>query len=270
MINSTRRRNLERARKIERHIRPVTLPVGIRFWKKGERIPAEAGKHPENRYTWCQLVSTVQFNAADIRQVYLASGSDISCLIAPGVLGFEEWLEEMLDGSFFGKVHFETNELALAAINTVPRIPVGAIEAITVAALEDLGVEPEVIFVAITPGQSNKVMDGALWYKGGSFTTVYSNMCGICGAATAKAYIDRENVNIAFPCYGARRWGGFKDDELGLSVPIEQFDKWIEGMEKSFRSGHSYPVGHLLRPEPTEVHHPYTEKPYEELYPYKW
>jgi len=48
-------------------------------------------------------------------------------------------------------------------------------EAITIGPLEHLPVEPDVIVTAVTPGRCNKVMDGAMWYKGGSFTTQYAN-----------------------------------------------------------------------------------------------
>ncbi|MBE9513741.1 MAG: DUF169 domain-containing protein [Chloroflexi bacterium] len=60
-------------------------------------------------------------------------------------------------------------------------------------------------------------------YTGGPCATSHGSISGICASATAKAYIDREKVsNIAFPCMGSRRWRGWGDHELALSVNIEQ------------------------------------------------
>jgi uncharacterized protein (DUF169 family) len=260
--------NLARARKIERHLRPPTLPVGIKFWTEGDRIPPEAGKRPEAKHTWCQFVSNARFNGSDQRELLLVKKEDILCHAAVGVLGFEEWAEEILDGRFFERIHFATKELAASAMKTIPRMPVGT-QAITIGPLEGFPLEPDVVVIGVTPGRTNKVMDGAMWYKGGSFTTQYGNGCGICANATVEALVSPDKVAvIAFPCHGARRWGGWRDDELGCGVRIDQFDTWIEGMEGTFRSGHSYPVAHQLASPVKETHHPMTETPYEELYPY--
>lgn len=265
---TTSQKNLARARKIERHLRPPTLPVGVKFWKKGEQIPSEAGKSPEQKHSWCQFVSNARFNGSDKRDIVLVRQEDIICHVAPGVLGFEEWPDEIKEGGALGEIHFATKELCATAMRTVPRMPVNT-QAITIGALEDLPVEPDVIIVAVTPGRCNKVMDGAMWYKGGSFTTQYANGCGICANATVEPMISSDKVAvIAFPCHGARRWGGWRDDELGCGVRIDHFDTWIEGMESTFRTGHSYPIAHQLASPIKETHHTVTKTPYDELYPY--
>lgn len=264
-----REENLARARKIERHLRPSTLPVGVKFWKTGEQIPKEAGTPPKQRHAWCQFVSIARCNGSDARDIFLVKKEDIACHIAPGILGMEEIPEWIADGGLLGEIHFATKELCKAAVDTIPRMPVNT-QAITIGPLEDLELEPDVIVIAVTPGRCNKVMDGAMWYKGGSFTTKYGNGCGICANATAQPMVERDSsiAVIAFPCHGARRWGGWRDDELGCGVAIQNFDTWIEGMESTFRTGHSYPIAHQLASPPVEAHHKMSKTPYEEMYPY--
>ena len=66
-----REENLARARKIERHLRPATLPVGIKFWKNGETIPKEAGTPPKQRHAWCQFVSIARCTGTEARDIFL-------------------------------------------------------------------------------------------------------------------------------------------------------------------------------------------------------
>lgn len=268
MNKTIRQENIARVRKIKRHLRPPTLPVGIKFWKNGERIANEAGKSPEYNYTWCQFLSNARFGGGDKRDIVLVRKENLTCNIAPGVLGFEVWPEKIKDGTTLARIHFESKEVAATAMKLVPHTPVNT-EAITVGALEELEVEPDVIVIAVTPGRCNKAMDGAMWYKGGDFSTHFSNGCGICAFATAKPYIDRDAVaHITFPCHGARRFGGWRDDELACGVRIDQFDIWVKGMENTSKTGHSYPIPHQLNSQLRESHHVITETPYEELYPY--
>ena len=72
-----RKVNLARARKIERHLRPPTLPVGIRFWRQDDEIPANAGDTLPAKHTWCQILSIVRNNGADDRQTFLVKREDI-------------------------------------------------------------------------------------------------------------------------------------------------------------------------------------------------
>jgi len=89
---TTREENLRRAGKIERHVRPLTLPVGVRLWKKGERVPSEAGKRPDKTHSWCQFLTLARTNASDDRPTFLIRKEDFACPIAshrsaPGVRG---------------------------------------------------------------------------------------------------------------------------------------------------------------------------------------
>ena len=54
-----------------------------------------------------------------------------------------------------------------------------------------------------------------------------------------------------FPCHGGRRMGLFLDNELWVALHNDFFDQWVLGMEKSYASGHAYPTGHYLTPNPS-------------------
>ena len=241
--------NIEKARKIESHLRIPTLPVGIKFFKKGEELPENIGERPDFAGTFCQFVSYSRFERCQIRKNYLIERQAITCPFAPGVLGFEEWTGHIASGEHFGGVHFETAEAARKSQQGLPKVKPFTIHAILVGPLMDLGVEPDVISFAICPGMSNKVLDGQMWNTGEPYTMTYYNMCGVCGTGVVQAYKNR-NLFLGFPCHGARRMALFRDAELFVALNSGFFDEWILGMEKSYASGHSFPVGHMLRPDP--------------------
>ena len=55
--------------------------------------------------------------------------------------------------------------------------------------------------------------------------------------------------------------------ELALAVNIKNFDTFIRGLENTWLTGHSYPIG-LHVGEQNETHHPLPDDSYSELYPY--
>jgi len=267
-MTEIQKRNAERAQRIERHLRTTTLPVGIRLWKNGEQIPAEAGEAPDKPRSFCQFLTVARTHAADVRPNFLIKDKDFSCRIGPGMLGITERLESILSGEHVERIHFETKELAKSTMDTLVNLPPRTMQAMTVAALEELKVEPDIIFAAVYPGMVNRVMDGSLWYTGGPYTTSYGSLGGICSGAAATAYVEESRVSvIAFPCMGSRRWGGFTDMEVALAVNIKQFDTFIKGLENTWLTGHSYPIGVHLG-EQFETHHPIPAEGYSEVYPY--
>lgn len=241
--------NIERARRIESHLRIPTLPVGIKIYKNEGDIPEGIGEEPDFGGTFCQFVSYSRFERSQIRKNYLIKRGALTCPFAPGVLGFEEWTGYIATGEHMGGVHFETAEAAMRSQEGLPRIEPFTVRAILVGPLQDLNVEPDVIGFAILPGMSNKVFDGAMWSTGKPKEITYYNICGICGTGVVQAYKNRD-LFIVFPCHGGRRIGLFTDTELFTALNTDFFNEWILGMEKSFASGHSFPVGHMLRPNP--------------------
>ena len=242
-------KNIENARKIESHLRLSTLPVGVKFYGIEDEIPENVGIKPDFKGTFCQFVTLARSERCLIRKNYLIERDNLTCPFAPGVLGFEEWKGYVATGEHMGGVHFDNAEAAMLAQKGIPKVEPYSIKAILIGPLYDLTVEPDIIMFAIVPGMSNKVLDGQMWNSGIPKQVTYFNMAGICATGAAQAYINND-LFIAFPCHGGRRMGLFLDDELLVTLNNKFFDEWILGMEKSYASGHSFPVGHYVRPNP--------------------
>lgn len=150
--------NIERARKIESHLRIPTLPVGIKIYKNEDAIPEGLGEKPDVAGTFCQFISYSRFERCQIRKNYLITRGVITCPFSPGILGYEEWTGHIATGEHMGGVHFENAEAARRSQEDVPKIEPFTVKAILVGPLQDLSVEPDVIAFAICPGMSNKVL----------------------------------------------------------------------------------------------------------------
>ena len=267
-VAAIKAKNAHRAHQLERHLRMTTLPVGVRLWKVGEEIPAEAGDRPTKKRSWCQFLTEARTFAADERPRFLIKAEDFTCQIGPGMMGITEPLESILSGEHVENIHFETKELAKSTMSTLVNVPAYTMQAATIAALEVLPVEPDIIFSGICPAMVNRLMDSSLWYTGGPYTTSYGSLAGICSGACATAYMEESRVSVvAFPCMGSRRWGGMNDMEVAMAVNIKNFDTLMKGLENTWLTGHSYPIG-LITGDQNETHHPLPAHSYGEAYPY--
>jgi uncharacterized protein (DUF169 family) len=245
--------NIERADKIDKHLRIPTLSIGLKFFKKDETFPKELGKELDWAGTFCQFLSQARFERCTIRQSYIVRRKDIVCPYAPGVVGFEEWSSDVNTGEHMGGVHFENAQASRKAQTAVPKIEPYSISALLIGPLMDFVIDPDIIAFAFQPGMSNKILDGAMWKSGEPYLITYYNMCGTC-SAVAQAYNEKKLV-IGFPDHGTRRMAMFGDTELFVALHLDFFDEWILGMEKSFATGHSFPVGYMMQKPPKPVPH---------------
>jgi len=125
---------------------------GLQERKSAVRNTVSGGDAYDGLAKWWQFVSNARFNGSDKRDILLVKQEDILCHIATGVLGFEEWSDEIKEGGALGEIHFDTKELCASAMKTIPVMPVNT-QAITIGALEDLPVEPDVIHYCCHSGE---------------------------------------------------------------------------------------------------------------------
>ncbi|MBA7706097.1 hypothetical protein ES703_114943 [subsurface metagenome] len=126
----------------------------------------------------------------------------------------------------------------------MPKLPYGKFSAIVSGALNRVEFEPDFIMIWGNSAQIMRIIQGSLWKEGGRITM--STFCdGVCADTIAKAYLTEE-LQIAFPCLGDRRFGMAKDTDLIASIPFGVVDSIIEGMEKTHKTGTRYPIPYEL------------------------
>jgi uncharacterized protein (DUF169 family) len=69
-----------------------------------------------------------------------------------------------------------------------------------------------------------------------------STFCdGVCADTISNAILTND-LQIAFPCLGDRRFGNATDNDLIASIPFKLINEILLGMEKTHKAGTRYPI----------------------------
>lgn len=232
----SRKRNLEIAKEIEKYVRVETHPVGIKFYEKEREMPDE---EIIPNLTFCQLTTIARRYPAE--KMYKMTKHSCICPHGIATLGFGDWGPYFLSGEFDHGVHFATLEGSKKALAHVPRIKPGTYDGVIVSALKNMTVEPDVYFMALTGAQALRSVEAFIFNRGGGFDLGLCGICGVCAYTVAQCML-KKTAALGIPCYGSRRRGGLTDNELTFGVHREQIDDFLDGLVKTFATGHSIPV----------------------------
>ncbi|MCR4442012.1 MAG: DUF169 domain-containing protein [Peptococcaceae bacterium] len=252
-MSEIQEKNMLINQKIEYHIRPLTFPVGIKMVKPGEKINTIKYRKLPDKYNLCQFITLARYDRCH-QDVYYIEKEDIICSMAWVIMGFKDWPQPFTDGSQFLNIHHQRREDSAESVSSVPCIPKGSVKSFIIGPLEKMDVKPDIIFWGVIPGQLNRVSEGYQWFNPGGLNIRFSGICGICGWTVAKAYVDK-TVAVGIPCQGARRFGNYQDIELAIAISSEVLDNFLDGLEKTFATGHSYPIGIGVYPNPPHAPH---------------
>ncbi len=245
--------NIDITKQIEWHIRPLTFPVGIKFIKDNETVDDGRYCKPTEKYNLCQYLSLARYDRCH-QDVYYVKKEDIICSMALVALGFNDWPEDWTNGEKFLNIHHKNLEDSQESVRSVPLMPKGELSGLIIGPLEKMDVRPDLVFLAILPGQLNRISEGYQWFNSGGLNVKYSGICGVCGWTVVKAYLEKTLV-VGFPCQGSRRFGNYQDIELIVGISSEILDEFLDGLEKTYVTGHSYPIGIGMYPNPSHAPH---------------
>ena len=83
--------------------------------------------------------------------------------------------------------------------------------------------------IATTPYNSMRIIQGYAYSYG---MPKAINMIGnqaLCLECTARPYTIKD-MNVSMLCIGTRHRAGWKDDEMAIGIPIEQFEDVVSGL----------------------------------------
>jgi uncharacterized protein (DUF169 family) len=222
---------------LNKYLRLATFPVGVKLLKSSEEFKnINFLKKPENKIAICQIFSYARYYGWTMG----CTKEDNLCPLAEISLGFKESYRLFEEGAFFVGRYNETKEAAKKTTATMPKLSYGKYSAIVAGALERIDFEPDLILIWGNSAQIMRIIQGYLWKKGGRVSM--STFCdGVCADTISKAILTND-LQIAFPCLGDRRFGMAIDTDLIASIPFEIIDEIVEGMEKTHKAGTRYPI----------------------------
>ncbi len=229
---------------LEKYLRTDTFPLGIKSIKDPARLP-ERVKIPSRdlgkRLAICQGISIARKYGWTIAM----GREDISCPIAKAVFGFEERLEYYKEGRLARGMYTEDLDAAKRMEEALETFEVGEYCHVIVGPLSRISFEPDTVLVYGNSAQVLRLVNGALFSKGGSIRSDYSGR-GDCSDIIIKGK-KRDEPQVILPCYGDRIFGMTGDHEMAFTFPFSMGKEIVLGLEKTHKMGVRYPIPQYLR-----------------------
>jgi len=227
------------AKQLEAHLRVATFPVGIRSLAPGEPMPAKARRPKKDlgaELTICQSIGL----ARRYGWTTAFDGSDLSCPIAKAAFGFEDRIPYYAEGSLADGMYASCKPAGAAFEAALPHLARNEISGVAVGPLARIAFEPETVVVYGNSAQVLRLVNAALYRKGGSFRTEFTGR-GDCADIVIRTRQSKE-PQLILPCYGDRVFGLAADDEMAFTFPWAQAEEIVAGLEGTARGGIRYPV----------------------------
>ena len=227
------------AKHLEQHLRIATFPVGLRALAPGEPVPAKARRPKQDLHVEvaiCQAISLARRSGMTL----VFGREDVSCPLAKAAFGFEPLLDYYAKGSLAEGMYAACGEAGAAFEAALPRFAPGEVAAVVAGPLARLTFEPEIVVVYGNPAQILRLVNAALFEKGGAFKTEFTGR-GDCTDIVIRTRRTQE-PQLILPCYGDRIFGLAADDEMAFSFPFAQAERIVKGLEGTHAGGIRYPI----------------------------
>ncbi len=232
------------AEAIERYLRPDTFPLAIAVVHDPTEIPERARRPKRDlgvTLSVCQGVSI----ARRYGWTMAMDGDDLSCPIAQVAFGFETPSTTYAEGTLALGMYAKDGAAAQRTEAAVAAVDAAQAGTILVGPLARATFTPEVVAIYGNSAQIMVAVAAALFGKGGSLTSSFSARAD-CAEIINRTRLTGE-AQVILPCYGDRVFGQTQDHEMAFSLPYQQLDAFVEGLEGCHKGGVRYPVPHYLR-----------------------
>jgi len=210
-----------------------TYPVGVKLFEKASEALAVRGTKVMRSTATCHMAALARHYREDGITVTTAQG--MKCLWGLACLGLIATPERLARGDL--NLPFTRNEEAARTLQE-NIFMIGnkgrRYNAMLMAPLDLMPVEPDAIVAYVTPGQSLKVLLGYEYKEGrvlrGTTLTGQSTVC----SAIARV-MNGEDMVLDIPCVGDRTWGLVPDQELVVAISPKVFGEVLDGMKATDR-----------------------------------
>jgi len=243
----------ERAEALNRFIRPLTFPIGVKLLRIEKDMPEKA-RFP---------VRDMGFKATPCVGIALArkygwtvgiSPRDNPCPVASYLYGWSDSEEEnrSILTDFLRVMHYGTSEDAVGTIIEAAiefKLDKGQCAAVVMSPLQGGRVDPDVVMIFCNSAQLMRLVHAATRDTGKSLISVFSGRFGACNEGVLQV-VKTGEPRVVLPGNGDRVWGMVQDDEMIFAIPGNYLDRVIEGLEATHQAGVRYPIPIDIRRDP--------------------
>ncbi len=231
---------------LNEYIRPQTFPVGIRMLRQGEPVP-EGAKRPSDfkkHFANCQTIDMSRRYGWSL----CLTREDSICSLGITALGFDKELKIYTEGNLCEGMYTETAEAGARSEAAVDKFPYHAYAGFVVAPLHRMNFEPDLVCLYANPAQVMRLVQGALWHRGGKLTSSFGGRidCSEIIVTTMKT----QECQVILPCSGDRIFGQTQDHEMAFTMPAGRVPEVLEGLRGTHKGGIRYPITQFMQYDP--------------------
>ncbi len=229
------------------YIRPLTFPLAIKMLKSEDEIPEKTQRPFQKlkiKVAICQGIGM----ARKLGWVVAMGKEDMQCALGAAPFGFFKNIDLFNEGHLAAGMFTALKEAGKREEDLVDRFEYGQFSHILVAPLHRTTFQPDLFLIYGNPAQIMRLIQGALYHKGGA---VQSSSMGRLGCASVITVMKEEECRYSIPGNGDRIFGMTQDDEMTFTIPSSKIDAVLEGLAETHKVGIRYPITSLFNIEPT-------------------
>lgn len=211
------------------------IPVGMKFFENGDearQVPKV--RFTEKKHTVCQMIS----QAVQLGWTVGIAEAMSSIRYCGTINGLYEKNEKFDSGEMLNGVWHSNLEAAGAHNKSLLCMEKKA--AIVISPLAAGRIHPDVVLLYGTPGCIFMILCGLIneTHRTLNFPFVGESTCSTSWVRTA---LTRE-PSLSVCCFAERKFAGVRDDEMLLTLTVEDLERAIRGMKNLSRAGLRYPI----------------------------
>ena len=172
---------------------------------------------------------------------------DIICGTGLLALGFVKMIDSMLNGEDPVAPLNQSKEARSRRMRALPRFEYGEYKALLIAPIHRASFEPDAIVIYGNTAQVMRLVQGALFFEGGSLSSSCAGGQG-CSQYITKTIADNQ-CRYILPGNGDRIFGLVGDDQMIFTMPMEKVESVTKGLRESHKGGQRLPIPSYLNYE---------------------
>lgn len=201
--------------------------VGVRLINTAGEFATIDAPTPKNPLNYCAMVK-----AATGGHAFKAAVEHFACKSGPRVLGINPTDLQNANGETWTRLGLYANSTVSSAVRHSLTYSQQKKYGVLVQPLENYEIVPDVIVCITIPYNIMRIIQGYAYHYGMPKNIRMIGNQAVCLEATANPYLSQD-MNVSMLCIGTRHRTGWKDTEMAVGIPQNQWFSIVDGIMKT-------------------------------------
>lgn len=201
--------------------------VGIKFLFNEEDFEKADAPLVEHSMYYCLMVKQAMSG-----QALKAKRESFSCKGSVRALGLEAPDAYFTSGQHYSRLGIYEDLTVSKAIVKSMTLCNHLAYGMMIKPLHTFDVKPDVVLMVTTPMEAMRIIQGYTYKYGTTNQLKMSGNQAVCSECTAYP-LENNTINLSVLCGGTRAVARWKESEMGIGLPFNQFDAMAEGVIKT-------------------------------------